>query len=89
MRFTYEPFDGRSQIHRQITDADTGTVVGSIWSQGRGPYKSGGIEVWLYGGKYSRTVSTSQECFGFVKGVEAVLQHATHIPRESEQTEAA
>ena len=46
------------------------------------------IRVSLFGGKYAMTVNSYEECWGFVKGVEAVLDHATHIPK-LRQTDAA
>jgi len=35
----------------------------------------GGIEIDLFDGNFKMTVNSYGECFGFVKGVEAVLNH--------------
>lgn len=74
MRLTYKAFDGRRWNHREIIDEDTGRMVGIIRSSGR-PYGHG-IHVSLFG-KYKSTIHSGEECWGFVKGVEAVLNHMT------------
>jgi hypothetical protein len=36
---------------------------------------SGGIDIWLFDGKYQTTVSRYDTAVGFVLGVESVLTH--------------
>jgi hypothetical protein len=75
MRLTFKPFDGRRKSYRAIIDEISGQHVGSIQSDGVGFAGYGGIDVSLFDGKYSITVNRYEECWGFVKGVEAVLNH--------------
>jgi hypothetical protein len=70
MRLTFEPFDGRSHNHIDVIDEETSKVVGQISTK---PQHN--IRVSLFGGKYSTSASTYEECFGFVNGVAAVLIH--------------
>lgn len=77
MQLTFQPFDGRSFNIRDVIDKDTDRVVGFIRSKAS---VLGGIEVSLFDGKYRTNVSTYQECFGFIKGVDVVLSHMTHSP---------
>jgi hypothetical protein len=78
MRLTFKPFDGRGHNSRRVINEDTGTEVGFIRSNGVGfSYGGGGIEISLFGDRYCATVSTYNECCGFVKGVEAVLRQMT------------
>jgi hypothetical protein len=94
MQLTFPVFDGRRRGYWSITDQDTGQVVGNIdvngvGFSGGGGSSEGGIEVSLFGGKYARTVN--RYGWGFVKGVEAVLNHVTVIPKPRfvERTSAA
>jgi hypothetical protein len=73
MRLKYEPFDGRSFGYVNVTDEDTGQVVGFIRSNGVGFTNTGGIEISLFDEKYRATLNRREECWGFLKGVEAVL----------------
>jgi hypothetical protein len=80
MRLTFESFDGRRRIYRKIIDQDTGKQVGNIRANGVGFIAwgvsgRGGIEVSLFDGKYETTVNRYEECWAYVKGVEAVLDH--------------
>jgi hypothetical protein len=75
MSLTFEKFDGRGRAHVAIVDKDTGKEVGLICSLGAGR----GINVHLFGHRYEATVSTYQECCGFVRGVEAVLDHIVDL----------
>ena len=77
MRLKYEPFDGRQTNYLPVIDEDSGQEVGSIRSDGVGFAGGGGIEVSLFGGKYAITVKSSEQCRGFVNGVEAVLNEMT------------
>ncbi len=82
MHLTYEPFNARRRNHRTIFDRDTGKKVGHIQSGGVDSDGPGGIEVSLFGGKYAIKVNTSEECWGFVRGVEAVLRHVMTIAHQ-------
>ena len=83
MRLTFQPFDGRSRVHREIVDEDTGETVGEIVADGAGAERGRGIKVSLFGGKYrSARLHGYEECCGFVQGVEAVLRHMTDLPRK-------
>jgi hypothetical protein len=80
MRLTFEKFDGRSQLSAtSIIDADTGRKVGYI-THGRTSFGgSGRIDVALFD-RYRATVNRHEECLGFVRGVEAVLNHMIDLP---------
>ncbi len=88
MRLTFEKFDGRRMGYEPIIDEDTGEQVGGIQRDGVGFSGNGGIEVSLFGGKYAITVNRYEECWGFVRGVEAVLNHMIP-PKRKPATEAA
>jgi hypothetical protein len=75
MRLKYKPFDARARHYVNINDEDTGEEVGCIQTYGVGPDRFGGIIVSLFGGRYEISVNRSEECLGFVKGVETVLNH--------------
>ena len=79
MRLTFEWFDGRSFNQVSVIDEDTGKEVGHIQSDGVGPDRSGGIGVNLFNGKYVISVRKYDQCWGFVKGVEAVLQKVSAL----------
>ncbi len=84
MRLKFEHFDGRRMVSRSIIDEETGKKVGSIHAHGVGYigheiHGGGGIEVSLFDGKYAISVNRYEECWGFVKGVEAVLNHMTSL----------
>ena len=83
MNLTFKFFDGRGWNYRPVIDEDTGKEVGSIRSNGVGPYSSGGIRVSLFDGKYAKTFNRRDECWGFVKGVEAVMNHLTAVEDKS------
>ena len=86
MRLTFEKFDGRRLASSEIIDEDTGKTVGWIQSGGTGTYRSGGIWVHLFGEKYTAVCNTHDECLGFVRGVQAVLNEMTStvVKRSSE-----
>ena len=75
MRLTFPAFDGRSFNLLEIIDEDTGQQVGRIESNGVGPGRFGGINVSLFDDKYRCSFNHRDECYGFVKGVEAALRH--------------
>jgi hypothetical protein len=52
-------------------------MVGFIRSNGTGFTNSGGIEISLFDDKYRTVVNSYNECWGFVRGVQAVLNHMT------------
>jgi hypothetical protein len=86
MRLTFEPFDGRSWNVKSVIDQDTGREVGFIHSNGSG--NGGGIFVSLFDNKYATTVHHYEECRGFVKGVEAVLDHMVSAKDQSDSKAA-
>jgi hypothetical protein len=73
MRLTFEDFDGRGRHHKPIIDQDTGKKVGEILSGGSNSPNF--IRVSLFDGRYEEELYTRDECKGFIKGVEAVLNH--------------
>jgi len=82
MRLKFERFDGRRESTRSVIEESTGKEVGYIRSNGvgfsgGGTRAEGGIEIYLFGGRYQQTVETSDQCWGYIKGVEAVLDHMT------------
>lgn len=93
MQLTFEHFDARRQNFIHIFDEETGKRVGHIHSNGTGFTNFGGIEITLFDGKYTGTVSTYRECWAFVRGVQSVLRHLTGVQTNDaprmEQTTAA
>jgi hypothetical protein len=79
MRLTFQVFDGRRFNMVDVYDEDTNDIVGHIQSDGVGFGNSGGIEISLFDGKYRTMLNRYEECRGFVRGVEAVLNHMTRI----------
>jgi hypothetical protein len=77
MQLSFEPFDGRSphNIIYVVDKEDSNRVVGYIRTKSIASTR--GIEVNLFDEKYVTFASTYWECFGFVKGVQAVLNHMT------------
>jgi hypothetical protein len=72
MRLTFKPFDGRTPDIIPIIDEETGKEAGSITATGTGDL-SVGIVVSILDGRYKATLNRRDECRGFVKGVEVVL----------------
>jgi len=80
MRLEFEKFDGRQMTYVPVMDHESGQQVGYISAPGAGMYNRRGINVSLFGDKYKVKVNGYDECIGFVKGVETVLNHVTrHI----------
>jgi hypothetical protein len=79
MKLSVPNFDGRKWGHKEVIDEDTGKAAGRIRSEGTGFAGSGGIEVSLFDGKYRAVVNSRQECCGFVRGVESVLNRMTSV----------
>ena len=90
MHLTFKKFDGRSPSLVPVIDQETGDQVGRIWSNGVGADRYGGIEISLFEGRYTATVNRQDECWGFIKGVEAVLNHLlpTNLVRKQDTTAA-
>jgi hypothetical protein len=92
MLLKFDQFDGRSRNVRDIIDEDTGKMVGHIQSRGVGFENNGGIDISLFDDQYRTTVSSIQECRGFVLGVQSVLNHMTaatdHRAKSRESTAA-
>jgi hypothetical protein len=72
MQLSFKPFDGRSRNFIEVIDQDSNRVVGQIRSS-----PGQGIHISLFDQKYVGTVSTYEECLGFVRGVESVLNRMT------------
>ena len=68
MELTFDWFDGRMSNDRNVINTTSGEVVGFIKSGDRA-----GIEISLFDRKYEARVSCIEECQGFVKGVQCVL----------------
>lgn len=79
MNLKFPVFDGNRHGVVDITDEDNGKFVGHIRINGTGFGRSGGIEVSLFDGKYSKKLHKFEECWGFVQGVQAVLNHMVWI----------
>ena len=94
MRLKFEKFDGRRRGYKSIIDEDTGEIVGNIKSlgvgfSGYGDGGYGGIEICLFDGAYTITVNRYEECWGFVKGVEAALNRMMPPKRKTEASAVA
>jgi hypothetical protein len=72
MDLSFTHFDGRSWNIIDVIDKDTGRVVGFLRPRSS---SLSGIEISLFEDKYRAVVGTSDECLGFVRGVQAVLNH--------------
>ena len=70
-----------------VFDQSTGKKVGSIRFDEVGTGNLGGIEISLFDGKYQATVNTYDKCFGFVMGVETVLNRMTSVDDGRRQLE--
>jgi hypothetical protein len=84
MRLAFKPFDGRFQRQHDVVDQESGTKVGSIYCDGVGFTSggisgSGGMKISLFDGKYTLAANRREECWAFIKGVEAVLNHMTSL----------
>ena len=75
MRLRFKrPDDFRSNC-LPVQDEDTGKEVETIRLSGTGVDCSGGIDIWLFDGKYQIRVNSYDTAVGFVLGVESVLNH--------------
>ena len=59
----------------RVLDEDSGKDVGIIRLGGAGVDSTGGIDIWLFDGKYQTRVDRCDIAVGFVLGVESVLNH--------------
>jgi hypothetical protein len=75
MRLKFEHSDDFRSNYLRVLDEDTGKEVGIIRLGGGGVDSSGGIDIWLFDGKYQTRVKRYDTAVGFVLGVEAVLNH--------------
>ena len=84
MRLTISYVDTAGPHKGDVIDQDNNKCVGYIRS---GSLNSGFRYVFLFNGKYSARCASQDECFGFVKGVEAVLNYmiAAGDERSSDQ----
>ncbi len=73
MRLKFEHSDDFRSL--RVRDEDTGKNVGIIRSGGAGVDSTGGIDIWLFDGKYQTRVERCDIAIGFVLGVESVLNH--------------
>jgi hypothetical protein len=87
MRLAFSRFDGRTECWIDVIDKDTGKKIGFIHPYGVGAY-GGGIQVSLLHGKYTAHLNRYEECAGFVKGVEAVLNHMVSMQDQSSEKAA-
>ena len=73
MRLKFEHSDDFRSL--RVLDEDSGKDVGIIRLGGAGVDSSGGIDIWLFDGKYQTRVERCDIAIGFVLGVELVLNH--------------
>ena len=75
MRLNFKHSDDFRSNSLLVLDEDTGKEVGTIQLGGTGVDSSGGIDIWLFDGKYQTRVKRFDTAIGFVLGVESVLNH--------------
>jgi hypothetical protein len=75
MRFKFQHSNGFMSKHLLVLDEDTGREVGNIRLGAAGVDSSGGIDIWLFDGKFQTRVKEYDTAVGFVLGVESVLSH--------------
>ena len=73
MRLKFEHSDDFRSL--RVLDEDTGKDVGIIRLGGAALDSNGGIDIWLFDGKYQTRVEHYDIAVGFVLGVESVLNH--------------
>ncbi len=79
--------DGRTQDALggrliQVTDSDTGKVVGRLDIAPMPTDPSRYRTISLFDGKYVESFATHEECVAFAKGVDAVLKHMVSTGNE-------
>jgi hypothetical protein len=77
MRLTFKHADDFRCL--LVLDEDTGKEVGTIRLGGAGVDSSGGIDIWLFDGKYQTRVKHYDTAVGFVLGVESVLNRREEL----------
>jgi hypothetical protein len=77
MQLSFKPFDGRSWDVIDVLDEDSNRIIGRIAP--KSSTISPGIRISLFDRKYEASVSTYEECLGFVRGVQAVLNRMTSV----------
>jgi hypothetical protein len=77
MRLTFKHADDFRCL--LVLDEDTGKEVGTIRLCGSGVDSSGGIDIWLFDGKYQTRVKHYDTAVGFVLGVESVLNRREEL----------
>ena len=75
MRLTFKHSDDFRSNSLLVLDEDTGKEVGNIRLGGTGVDSSGGIDIWLFDGKYQTRMTRYDAAVGLVLGVESVLNH--------------
>jgi hypothetical protein len=84
MELVFDKFDGRRNDIEDVTDKDTGRYISS-----NGTFSGGGMDVILFDGNYKATLNSYEACLGFVKGVEAVLNHLLLSKKKSASAKVA
>jgi hypothetical protein len=72
MRLTISYLDAPGPHVADVIDQDNDERVGYIRS---GSITPGGRYIFLFNGKYAARCTSHDECLGFIKGVEVVLNH--------------
>jgi hypothetical protein len=83
MELAFQKRDNRSHSRRSdpVIDRETGRIVGYVYAEGEF-----GREIELFGGKYRAVLESHEEAWGFIKGVEAVLNHMISLRDNAETT---
>jgi hypothetical protein len=76
MRFKFQHSNGFMSNDLLVLDEDTGREIGNVRLDRIGVDSSGGIDIWLFDGKYQTRVERYDTAVGFLLGVEAVLSHS-------------
>jgi hypothetical protein len=88
MNLEVKYFDNRTfeaeYLFHDVIDKDTGKVVG--YSK---KWAGGGRLISLFDDKYQAILDSHAACWGFAKGVEAVLTHIVSLPKEEAKSSAA
>lgn len=80
MKLAFEPFDGRTCTDRDIGGMDSNSRIVGFITAGRQKH---GIHISHFEGRCTSTVPRFEECRGFMKGVEKVLNHMAGLVSES------
>jgi len=74
MNLKFKVFDGRSDNDIDVINEATNEIVGYIKTRPRS-----GIRISLFDQKYQGVVSSYEECFGFISGVQSVLNRLVSV----------